>query len=136
MMELEQEIKLTNREWNDLSTKVETHDKKIKEHENRLNRHGAKIDTLEANNIALPLTIQEAVQKGMSSAVERLNQHDEKFVSIDLIKERERADKLERKVKEDKERRMFYRRTLVSAVLVAIVSGIVSFYIAAFLNNL
>ncbi|MBC1353871.1 hypothetical protein HB837_15875 [Listeria innocua] len=133
---MEQEVKITNREWNDLSTKVETHEKKIKEHENRLDRHGAKIDTLEANNIALPLTIQEAVQKGMSSAVERLNKHDDKFISIDLAKERERADKLERKVKEDKEKRLFYRRTLASALIVACVSGVVGFYIAAFLNNL
>ncbi|EAG4505323.1 hypothetical protein CBM20_11300 [Listeria monocytogenes] len=133
---MEQEIKLTNREWNDLSTKVETHDKKIKEHENRLNRHSGKIDILEDNNIALPLTIQEAVQKGMSSAVERLNKHDDKFISIDLAKEKERADKLERKVKEDKEKRTFYRRTITSAIIVACVSGVVGFYIAAFLNNL
>ncbi|MBC2262781.1 hypothetical protein HCB45_14620 [Listeria sp. FSL L7-0091] len=133
---MEQEVKITNREWNDLSAKVETHEKKIQEHENRLDRHGAKIDTLEANNIALPLTIQEAVQKGMSSAVERLNKHDDKFISIDLAKERERADKLERKVKEDKEKRLFYRRTLASALIVACVSGVVGFYIAAFSNNL
>ncbi|HAC4847989.1 TPA_asm: hypothetical protein GZV06_15070 [Listeria monocytogenes] len=133
---MEQEVKLSNREWNELSTKVETHDKKIKEHENRLNRHSGKIDTLEANNIALPLTIQEAVQKGMSSVVERLNKHDDKFISIDLAKEKERADKLERKVKEDKEKRTFYRRTITSAIIVACISGVFGFYIAAFLNNL
>lgn len=76
---LEQEVKITNREWTKLTSRVDKVDKQSNANLERLNRHSKRIDELEDNQIKLPISIQKAVENGMAPVLEKVLAHDQKI---------------------------------------------------------
>lgn len=137
---MEQEVKITNREWTKLTSKVDKVDKQSNANLERLNRHSKRIDELEDNQIKLPISIQKAVENGMAPVLEKVLAHDQKFSNIELNRERERAEIAERVIEESKEKKRWLVRIIIGALIAvfvtSVIGGVISFYIAVFLNNL
>ncbi|GGC92807.1 hypothetical protein [Enterococcus wangshanyuanii] len=128
-------VEISNQEWSDLTKKVDAVETQAEYNKNRLNRHSDRLDSLEDQQIALPLAIQQAVENGMAPVLEKLLMHDEKFVSLELLKEREQKEALQRKIDEDKDRRKWFIRTVIASVIGSIggVAGVIRFFIM--INN-
>ncbi|EUJ46656.1 hypothetical protein [Paenilisteria rocourtiae] len=137
---MEQEVKITNREWTKLTSRVDKVDKQSNANLERLNRHSKRIDELEDNQIKLPISIQKAVENGMAPVLEKVLAHDQKFSNIELNRERERAEIAERVIEESKEKKRWLVRIVIAALIAvfvtSVIGGVISFYIAVFLNNL
>lgn len=133
-------MKITNREWTKLTSRVDKVDKQSNANLERLNRHSKRIDELEDNQIKLPISIQKAVENGMAPVLEKVLAHDQKFSNIELNRERERAEIAERVIEESKEKKRWLVRIVIAALIAvfvtSVIGGVISFYIAVFLNNL
>lgn len=128
-------VEISNQEWSNWTKRVEAVETKADYGEKRLDRHSNRLDSLEDQQIALPLAIQQAVENGMAPVLEKLLLHDEKFVSLELLKEREQKEALQRKIDEDKDRRKWFIRTVIASVIGSIggVAGVIRFFIM--INN-
>ncbi|RQW65781.1 hypothetical protein DUK53_14285 [Listeria sp. SHR_NRA_18] len=137
---MEQEVKITNREWTQITNKVEKTEKQSTANLERLNRHSKRLDIIEDAQMTLPLAIQKAVEKGMAPTLEKVIIHDRKFSEIELNRERERAEKAEQIIEESKEKKRWLIRIIIGALIAvfftSIIGGVISFYVAVFLNNL
>ncbi|MHC5278955.1 hypothetical protein ACYRFT_01620 [Listeria kieliensis] len=132
---MDQEIKITNREWAETKSAVDKNSKQTEINRERLDRHSKRLDQLEDANIAFPLAIQEAVKNGMAPVMEKLIKHDEKFVNIEIMKERERAEKAEHIIQEEKDRKKFFVRTIITVVITSVLGGGLGILVTSFLTK-
>ncbi len=134
-MNMDQEIKITNREWAETKSTVDKNSKQTEINRERLDRHSKRLDQLEDANIALPLAIQAAVEKGMAPVMEKLIKHDEKFVNIEIMKERERAEKAEHVIQEVQDRKNFFVRTIITVVITSVLGGGLGILVTSFFTK-
>ena len=138
-MGLNRPAEITTREWaenvNDLKNVIED----VEQHERRLDRHSEKIKELENNTSKLPDQIKDAVSDGMEKVLTRVLEHDAKFQSLETEKLNERLAKAEAEIQERKEKKKYYTRLIIGGVIgclvTSVLGGVLSFYIAVFLNN-
>lgn len=137
---MDRPVEISVREWAEHVNDVKDHEENIERHEVRLNRHAEKIKQLEANTSELPHAIQKAVADGMEKVLTRVIELDRRFDSLDREKLTMRAIKAEKELEAQAEKKKYYRRIIMQAIIgcfiTSIVGGILSFYIAVFLNNL
>lgn len=133
-------VEITNGEWAQVTNNLQNNTREIIEHEDRLNRHSKEITALKQETSKLPYAIEKAVSSGMEKVLTKVLEHDRKFQSIETQKIEERAIKAEKELEAQKERKRHYRKVIAQAVIgcliTSILGGILSFYLAVFLNNL
>lgn len=133
-------VTITNGEWNQTQMAIAENTKATNEHEERLDKHSQRLRALEANTNEIPHAIQEAVTNGMKEVLTKVLEHDRKFQSIEYKEIEKRALKAEREIEAQKEKKRYYRKIITQAIIgcfiTSIVGGILSFYLAVFLNNL
>lgn len=129
---MDQPVKITNGDWSQVTNNLQNNTREILEHEERLNRHSKEITDLKQETSKLPYAIEKVLTKVL--------EHDRKFQSIETQKIEERAIKAEKELEAQKERKRHYRKVITQAVIgclvTSILGGILSFYLAVFLNNL
>lgn len=137
---MDQPVKITNGEWSQVTNNLQNNTREILEHEKRLKRHSKEITALKQETSKLPYAIEKAVASGMEKVLTKVLEHDRKFQSIETQKIEERAIKAEKELEMQKERKRHYRKVIAQAVIgcliTSILGGILSFYLAVFLNNL
>lgn len=133
-------VQITNGEWNQTMIALSENTKAVQEHEDRLDNHGERIKKLEDNTKEMPYAIQKAVSDGMEKVLTKVLEHDRKFQAIELEEVKQRAIKAEKELQAQQERKKYYRKVIAQAIIgcfvTSIVGGILSFYVAVFLNNL
>lgn len=133
-------VEITNGEWLQITNNLQNNTREIIEHEDRLNRHSKEINTLKQETSKLPYTIEKAVASGMEKVLTKVLEHDRKFQSLETEKIEQRAIKAEKELEAQKERKRYYRKIITQAIIgcfiTSIVGGVLSFYVALFLNNL
>lgn len=133
-------VEITNGEWAQVTNNLQNNTREIIEHEDRLNRHSKEIDALKQETSKLPYAIEKAVSSGMEKVLTKVLEHDRKFQSLETQKIEQRAIKAEKELEEQKEKKRYYRKIITQAIIgcfiTSIVGGILSFYVAVFLNNL
>lgn len=133
-------VEITNGEWAQVTNNLQNNTREIIEHEERLNRHSKEITALKQETSKLPYAIEKAVSSGMEKVLTKVLEHDRKFQSLETQKIEQRAIKAEKELEAQKERKRYYRKIITQAVIgcfiTSIVGGILSFYLAVFLNNL
>lgn len=133
-------VEITNGEWAQVTNNLQNNTREIIEHEDRLNRHSKEINALKQETSKLPYAIEKAVSSGMEKVLTKVLEHDRKFQSLETQKIEQRAIKAEKELEAQKERKRYYRKIITQAIIgcfiTSIVGGILSFYLAVFLNNL
>lgn len=133
-------VEITNGEWAQVTNNLQNNTREILEHEDRLNRHSKEINALKQETSKLPYAIEKAVASGMEKVLTKVLEHDRKFQSLETQKIEQRAIKAEKELEAQKERKRYYRKIITQAFIgcfiTSIVGGILSFYLAVFLNNL
>lgn len=133
-------VEITNGEWAQVTNNLQNNTREILEHEERLNRHSKEITALKQETSKLPYAIEKAVSSGMEKVLTKVLEHDRKFQSLETQKIEQRAIKAEKELEAQKERKRYYRKIITQAIIgcfiTSIVGGILSFYVAVFLNNL
>lgn len=133
-------VEITNGEWAQVTNNLQNNTREIIEHEDRLNRHSKEINALKQETSKLPYAIEKAVASGMEKVLTKVLEHDRKFQSLETQKIEQRAIKAEKELEAQKERKRYYRKIITQAIIgcfiTSIVGGILSFYVAVFLNNL
>lgn len=133
-------VEITNGEWAQVTNNLQNNTREIIEHEDRLNRHSKEINALKQETSKLPYAIEKAVASGMEKVLTKVLEHDRKFQSLETQKIEQRAIKAEKELEAQKERKRYYRKIITQAIIgcfiTSIVGGILSFYLAVFLNNL
>lgn len=133
-------VEITNGEWAQVTNNLQNNTREIIEHEDRLNRHSKEINALKQETSKLPYAIEKAVSSGMEKVLTKVLEHDRKFQSLETQKIEQRAIKAEKELEAQKERKRYYRKIITQAIIgcfiTSIVGGILSFYVAVFLNNL
>lgn len=133
-------VEITNGEWAQITNNLQNNTREIIEHEDRLNRHSKEINALKQETSKLPYAIEKAVASGMEKVLTKVLEHDRKFQSLETQKIEQRAIKAEKELEAQKERKRYYRKIITQAIIgcfiTSIVGGILSFYVAVFLNNL
>jgi len=133
-------VEITNGEWAQVTNNLKNNTREILEHEERLNRHSKEITALKQETSKLPYAIEKAVSAGMEKVLTKVLEHDRKFQSLETQKIEQRAIKAEKELEAQKERKRYYRKIIAQAIIgcfiTSIVGGILSFYVAVFLNNL
>ena len=133
-------VKITNGEWAQITNNLQNNTREIIEHEDRLNRHSKEITALKQETSKLPYAIEKAVSAGMEKVLTKVLEHDRKFQSLETQKIEQRAIKAEKELEAQKERKRYYRKIITQAIIgcfiTSIVGGVLSFYVAIFLNNL
>lgn len=133
-------VEITNGEWSQVTNNLQNNTREIIEHEDRLNRHSKEINALKQETSKLPYAIEKAVSAGMEKVLTKVLEHDRKFQSLETQKIEQRAIKAEKELEAQKERKRYYRKIITQAIIgcfiTSIVGGILSFYVAIFLNNL
>lgn len=133
-------VEITNGEWAQVTNNLQNNTREIIEHEDRLNRHSKEINALKQETSKLPYAIEKAVSSGMEKVLTKVLEHDRKFQSLETQKIEQRAIKAEKELEEQKERKRYYRKIITQAIIgcfiTSVVGGILSFYVAVFLNNL
>ena len=133
-------VKITNSEWAQITNNLQNNTREIIEHEDRLNRHSKEITALKQETSKLPYAIEKAVSAGMEKVLTKVLEHDRKFQSLETQKIEQRAIKAEKELEAQKERKRYYRKIITQAIIgcfiTSIVGGVLSFYVAVFLNNL
>lgn len=137
---MDQPVKITNGEWAQVTNNLQNNTREIIEHEDRLNRHSKEINALKQETSKLPYAIEKAVSAGMEKVLTKVLEHDRKFQSLETQKIEQRAIKAEKELEAQKERKRYYRKIITQAIIgcfiTSIVGGVLSFYVAVFLNNL
>lgn len=137
---MDQPVKITNGDWAQVTNNLQNNTREILEHEDRLNRHSKEINALKQETSKLPYAIEKAVASGMEKVLTKVLEHDRKFQSLETQKIEQRAIKAEKELEEQKERKRYYRKIITQAIIgcfiTSVVGGILSFYVAVFLNNL
>lgn len=133
-------VEITNGEWSQVTNNLQNNTREILEHEERLNRHSKEITALKQETSKLPYAIEKAVSSGMEKVLTKVLEHDRKFQLLETQKIEQRAIKAEKELEAQKERKRYYRKIITQAIIgcfiTSIVGGILSFYLAVFLNNL
>lgn len=133
-------VEITNGEWSQITNNLQNNTREILEHEERLNRHSKEITALKQETSKLPYAIEKAVSAGMEKVLTKVLEHDRKFQSLETQKIEQRAIKAEKELEAQKERKRYYRKIITQAIIgcfiTSIVGGVLSFYVAVFLNNL
>lgn len=133
-------VEITNGEWAQVTNNLQNNTREIIEHEDRLNRHSKEINALKQETSKLPYAIEKAVTSGMEKVLTKVLEHDRKFQSLETQKIEQRAIKAEKELEAQKERKRYYRKIITQAIIgcfiTSIIGGILSFYVAVFLNNL
>lgn len=133
-------VEITNGDWAQVTNNLQNNTREILEHEERLNRHSKEITALKQETSKLPYAIEKAVSSGMEKVLTKVLEHDRKFQSLETQKIEQRAIKAEKELEAQKERKRYYRKIITQAIIgcfiTSIVGGILSFYVAVFLNNL
>lgn len=133
-------VEITNGEWSQITNNLQNNTREIIEHEDRLNRHSKEINALKQETSKLPYAIEKAVASGMEKVLTKVLEHDRKFQSLETQKIEQRAIKAEKELEAQKERKRYYRKIITQAIIgcfiTSIVGGVLSFYVAVFLNNL
>lgn len=132
----EENAPVTFKDWTEASVQIGKNAEKIGEHDNELGRLRKKIEGLQKSNYELPMSIQEAVTKGIQPVLDRVLEYDNKFQQLELQRVQDEKDRLQARLEEQKEREKYFRRTVFTAFLTSVISGVVGFYISIFLNNL
>lgn len=137
---MNQPVKITNGDWSQVTNNLQNNTREILEHEERLNRHSKEITALQQETSKLPYAIEKAVSAGMEKVLTKVLEHDRKFQSLETQKIEQRAIKAEKELEAQKERKRYYRKIITQAIIgcfiTSIIGGILSFYVAVFLNNL
>ncbi|MBP1046396.1 hypothetical protein I6N96_08870 [Enterococcus sp. BWM-S5] len=133
---MDKKIEITNKDWTDLTKTVSATEKQANANEERLNRHSKRLDALEDANVGLPLAIQQAVENGMSPVLEKVLNHDNKFASLEIEKERERAERAESELRATAERRQWMTRLIISGVIGVLITSIIGAMIAPYIRLL
>lgn len=133
-------VEITNGEWAQVTNNLQNNTREIIDHEERLNRHSKEITALKEETSKLPYAIEKAVSSGMEKVLTKVLELDRNFQSLEREKIEERAIKAEKELEAQKERKRYYRKIITQAIIgcfiTSIVGGILSFYVAVFLNNL
>lgn len=133
-------VEITNGEWAQVTNNLQNNTREILEHEERLNRHSKEITALKQETSKLPYAIEKAVSSGMEKVLTKVLEHDRKFQSLETQKIEQRAIKAEKELEAQKERKRYYRKIITQAIIgcfiTSIIGGVLSFYVAVFLNNL
>lgn len=133
-------VEITNGEWSQVTNNLQNNTREILEHEERLNRHSKEITALKQETSKLPYAIEKAVSAGMEKVLTKVLEHDRKFQLLETQKIEQRAIKAEKELEAQKERKRYYRKIITQAIIgcfiTSIVGGVLSFYVAVFLNNL
>lgn len=137
---MDQPVKISNGQWAQVTNNLQNNTREILEHEERLKRHSKEITALKQETSKLPYAIEKAVSSGMEKVLTKVLEHDRKFQSLETQKIEQRAIKAEKELEAQKERKRYYRKIITQAIIgcfiTSIVGGILSFYVAVFLNNL
>ncbi len=136
MDSLDNPVKLTNREWSEATQQIKQNTDDIVEDRARLNRHSETIKRLERNYLELPMSIEKAVSKGMQEVLNKVMEHEAKFQALETQKLSESLMKAQQELEEVKQRKEHYRKVVFGCFITSAISGVLSFYIAALLNNL
>lgn len=133
-------VEISNGEWAQVTNNLQNNTREIIEHEDRLNRHSKEISALQQETSKLPYAIEKAVSAGMEKVLTKVLELDRNFQSLEREKIEQRAIKAEKELEAQKERKRYYRKIITQAIIgcfiTSIVGGILSFYVAVFLNNL
>lgn len=127
--------KITNKEWSDMKSAVSSNSEAVGYLKTRTSRHSTEIDALENNHIALPLAIQEAVSKGMAPVLEKVLNHEQKFIELEIEKEREAKETALLQIQAERERKQWFWRSIVGTVIGATVGPAVTLIIFILINN-
>ncbi|KGL45675.1 hypothetical protein [Listeria newyorkensis] len=133
---MDQHVKITNEEWAKIKQVAETGKSLAGENKKRLDKHNERLDAIEDWKIALPIDIEEAVRNGLAPLLDKVMTYEKKFMEIEITKERERADRAEQLVIEEKGRKQFIRRTIIASAITSVVGGGLGIIITAFMANL
>lgn len=126
---------VTQTEFVRLQADVENNKNDIGYLKERTDRHSDKIDSLEDSHIALPLAIQEAVSKGMEPVLEKVLLHDERFTQLELLKEREEKERALRVIEDEKDRKKWFYRAVIGAVIGATVGPAITILAYILINS-
>lgn len=118
-----------------LQADVENNTKDIGYLKEKTAKHSTKINNLEDSHIALPLAIQEAVSKGMAPVLEKVLLHDERFTQLELLKEREEKERALRVIEDEKDRKQWFYRAVIGAVIGATVGPAITILAYILINN-
>lgn len=133
---LDNPVQLTNREWNEATQQIKQNTDDIIEDRARLNRHSETLKRLERNSLEIPMAIEKAVTKGMQEVLNKVMEHEAKFQAMETQKLSESLMKAQQELEEIKQRKAHYRKVIFGCFITSAISGVLSFYIAALLNNL
>ncbi|KGL44476.1 hypothetical protein EP56_07700 [Listeriaceae bacterium FSL A5-0209] len=133
---MDQHVKITNAEWGELKQTAESSKALARENKKRLDKHSERLDAIEDWKIAMPIDIEEAVRKGLAPLLDKVLTYEKKFTDLEIMKERERADRAEQLVIEEKGRKQFIRRTIIASAITSVVGGGLGIIITAFMANL
>ncbi|WAO20814.1 hypothetical protein [Paenilisteria newyorkensis] len=133
---MDQHVKITNAEWGDLKQTAESSKSLAKENKKRIDKHSERLDAIEDWKIALPISIEEAVRNGLAPFLEQVTKYENKFIDLEIMKERERADRAEQLIVEEKGRKQFIRRTIIASAITSVVGGGIGIVITALVANL
>ena len=133
---MDNEAKISNNEWADLTHQVKENKEQIGYLKERTDKHSRKIDELEDNHIKLPMAIQQAVENGMAPVLEKVLKHDEMFRELALIKEREAKEQLLKAMEEEQERKRWFIRSVLGSVIAGIVGPALTILGYILFNNI
>lgn len=128
-------VKITNREWADVTNQVEQLEGEVKELKGKLKRQGDRLHIVETADIRLPQEIGAAITKALEPVLEKVMNHDERFHQLELLKAQEEKERAERLLNEEKERRKWFIRTLIGTILSAIIGPILAILSFLISNN-
>lgn len=133
-------VQITNGEWNQTMLSLAENTKAVQDHEERLDKHSQRIKYLEDNTKEMSYAIQKAVSDGMEKVLTKVLEHDRKFQSIEMQEIEQRAIRAEKELQAQQEIKKYYKKVITQAIIgcliTSIFGGILSFYVAVFLNNL
>lgn len=69
---MEQEAKITNKEWTEIINKIELTEKQTDVNEERLNRHGDRLKILEEYKVSLPHEIEKAITNSLQPVMQSI----------------------------------------------------------------
>lgn len=77
---MNQEVKITNKEWNEITKEVASLNEQATANHERLNRHSKRIDELENDNLTLPMMLEKAIKSAMTPVMTEMTSLNTRIV--------------------------------------------------------
>lgn len=131
---MKKEVKISYKELVYLKNKIEMNSKLIDNNTKSLEKYINKLEEAENVYKLLPITLEEAIKKSLTPIMDKLLTYDKKFHELELEKETTKNEYYKRIIEEQKEKKKYFNRMVMSCIVTSIVSGILSFYLMSILN--